>query len=371
MPDAYALDDGTILMAGLNTNMSTSTVNIFVRRITTDGDVLGELEIFHISNPDRYSFALETFYDGSTVDNDYVYISAAARDSCVYTMPNYRSQRFVKVDLNMMTVVQDTVICYEGVRIFGDINASLSEDSLYVYGYLGYLNTYPDIILTTMTKDFRTIKHQKLRTVDTHVMPLEVNGDGRAVAGSHYRHQVDPFADEKQDIWYGRIEGDSIVVEGSIDYYAGNVLWKPFILDSSEKAFLGYGLGAAYDESSICLLRNDTLAWCFYDAYAQELSDLIRIGDDYCVLQASYREEDDRIDRIVLHYLDQDGLVFGSDSYIARWIRWSHGGLRIGSDYFVFVFISDWDVLDAVTNGEIPLEDARREFTHVFKFSIK
>jgi hypothetical protein len=336
----------------------------------TSGEILGERAIFHIANPGRYSFALSTFYSGSTIDDEFVYVVAAARDSCNQVPDSDRSYRFVKVNLETTLVERDTVMCFEGVRIFSGVSTSAIEDSLYVYGNLGYLNTYPEIILTTMSKDFRIMQNQVLKAFDTHVMPLGVHGNSRVVAGSHYRHHAGFFDGERQDIWYGRIEDDSIVIENSIDYFAGNVLWKPFILDEREKAFLGYGLGAAYMESSICLMREDTLAWCFYDAYFQELSDLIRIGDKYCVLQASYREDDDRIDRIVLHYLEHDGAVAGSDSFIARWIRSAHGGLRIGDYYFAFIYISDWDEFQAVGDGAILLKDARFEFTHVYKFRI-
>lgn len=221
-----------------------------------------------------------------------------------------------------------------------------------------------------MTKDLNSIVHQKIRTVDTHIMPLGITGDSRAVAGSHFRH--DYYDRENlQDIWFGRIVSDTIHEAYRMDYFASNVLWKSYVLDDREKAFIGYSRTAAfYFESSVFVFRDDTLVWNFYDAWDQELSDFVKIGDQYCVIQSSYRHNDNRLDKIVLHYIDENGFAYDSNEFITPWIQYTMSGLRIADNYFVFVLINDYDEYNAVVNGEKPLEEATYEYTHVFKFRI-
>lgn len=371
MPDAYTLNDSTILMVGLGVNMSTLTMNFFIRKMTTAGNILFEKEIPIYPNPEGYSFALSTFYGGSTIDSHSVYvISHAPYDSCGIAGDMVRAHRLVKIRLSDGTLERDTLLCFNGIRGFSEINTSAGEDSLYLYGSMGYLNQFPDIILMTLTKDFAFAKEIKLRTVDTHILPLGAQGSSRTVAGSHYRHRRYQMPNS-QDIWYGSIVGDTIIEDFRMEYFESHSLYKSFVPDQDEIALIGFSEGSAYyHESVLYLVRNDTLAWNFYNTFYQEISDVVKVGEGYCVIQSSFVEDDDRKDKVVLHTLDHDGFPVRKDAFVTPWIQFAMSGLRAGDAYYVFVYIEDYDELHRVANGEIPLVEGKFGYTHMLKFQI-
>ncbi|MEP6795820.1 MAG: hypothetical protein ABJB16_15945 [Saprospiraceae bacterium] len=368
MPDAFALNDSTYVMAGLTTNMSSLTVNIFLRWMNTDGTVLREKEIFDLPNSEGYSYALNTFYKGSAIDHEYIYVLTASDESlCSISGNMVRANRLVKVQLSDGDVLIDTLFCADNIPLYNDIMASALQDSLYLYGTIGYLNENPKKTLTVLSKDLVPRKIYMLKTDDTTILPIGMKEDPRSVAGSHGVYDFDP--NNTQDIWMGHIVGDSVRQDYTMKYFSENYLFKTFVIDEHEKAYLALQLFFP-DESSIYLLRDDTLAWNFYDTFYEELTDIQRIGANYCILQADFRDMNDQKDKIVLHYLDYNGFPYGSDAFTAPWIRFAMNGLLIGPYYFVFVYCSDQDELQAVIDNQLPITEARYEYTHVFKFRI-
>lgn len=367
LPDAYALDDSTMLMAGLNTNMRDLTVNFLLRKMDVNGAAISETEILNFNNPDGFTYAHYTFYAGSTIDADHVYILTGIGTEYCDTpdgMPS--AYHLIKVRLSDHLVEKDTIMCYSGHMRFSGISTSATEDSLYLYGRLRNPGQSPVILLTVMTKDFSVAVDYPLRTIDTRMLPLGIPGDSRAVAGSRYGYSS--FAPNLQDIWTGRIDNDTIIERSRMEYFEQHVLYKPFVFGDDEIGLLGIGMSDF--ETSAYLLRNDTLEWNFHAASFREFSDFIRVGNRYCIVQSSYIESDDRLDRVVLHFLDFDGFAYGREEFITPWISYTHGGLRVGDFYFVFVYISDFDEWLAVVGGDIPLEEAIYEYTHVLKFRV-
>ncbi len=368
MPDAFAINDSTFVMAGMNTNMVSLTVNIFLRWMKTDGTVVREKEIYNLTNTDTSSYALYTFYEGSAVDHDFIYIIAFAdENSCDPTGDMVRAHRLIKVALASGEVTKDTTFCADGIPVYNDIMVSDVQDSIYLYGSIGYLNENPQKTLTVLSKDLKPRKLYKLKTDDTTIMPVGIKEDPRVVAGSHGVYNYD--LNNTQDIWIGHIVGDSVHQDYTMKYFSENYLFKTFFIDEHEKAYLGLQLFFA-NESSIYLLRDDTLAWNFYDTFYEEITDIKRIGSNYCILQADFRNDNDQKDKIVLHYLDHDGFPYGSDTFTVPWIRFAMNGLLIGPYYFVFVYCSDQDVFQAVVNGQLSVTEAKYEYTHVFKFRV-
>ncbi|MGB4850425.1 MAG: hypothetical protein WBP41_21035 [Saprospiraceae bacterium] len=368
MPDAFAIDDSMFVMAGLTTNMSSLTVNIFIRWMKTDGTVVREKEIYNLANTDGSSYALNTFYEGSAVDHDFIYVLTASDESdCTISGDMVRAYRLIKVQLSNGELVKDTLFCADNIPVYHDIMTSAALDSIYLYGTIGYLNQNPKRTLTVLSKDLKPRKVYTLKTDDTTIQPVGIKEDPRAVAGSHGVYDYDLH--NTQDIWIGHIVGDSLHQDYTMKYFSENYLFKTFFIDEHEKAFLGLQLIFA-NESSIYLLRDDTLAWNFYDTFYEELTDIKRIGSNYCILQADFRNDNDQKDKIVLHYLDHDGFPYGSDAFTAPWIRFGMNGLLIGPYYFVFVYCSDQDVLQAVIDGQLLVAEGKYEYTHVFKFRV-
>jgi hypothetical protein len=367
MPDVYAINDSIILSAGLNTNLNTLSMNIFVRWMHVDGTILMEREIINIDNPDGFSFELPTYDLESAIDEEFIYLISVSESDCESMGEMKRTYHFSKVNLSDGTVEKDTFLCFDDIRVYQDISTFSGNDTLYLYGSMGYLNLDPKIILTTISKDFTEIESHELHTEDTHLLPLGDQNDPRAVAGSHNPYDSD---DENQDIWFGKIVGDSISQDFRMKYFKRDYLRKAVKLDERETAFVSYDVIFAISESSIYLFRDDTLRWNFYNASFIELEDIQKIGDHYCILESSFRNYDDRKDKIILHSIDEEGFPYESKEFDTPWIAFAMTGLLIDTYYFAFVYINDYDVLQQVSDGEIQQEEAHFEYTHVFKLRI-
>ena len=153
MPEVYALNDSIVLSAGLNTNMNTLSMNIFIRWMHVDGSIQREIEILNIDNPDAFSYGLSSYRLKSAIDDNFIYlVSAADRDDCESTGEMKRTVHFSKVRLSNGAVEKDTFICFDDIRVYQDLSTFPGNDTLYLYGSQGYLNQDPTIILTTMSK---------------------------------------------------------------------------------------------------------------------------------------------------------------------------------------------------------------------------
>ncbi|HZV69531.1 MAG TPA: hypothetical protein VFG10_08305 [Saprospiraceae bacterium] len=368
MPEAYAINDSIIVTAGLNTNVNTLSMNLFVRWMHVDGTIQRETEILNIENPDAGSYYLPSYRIKSAIDDNFIYlISVAESAGCESIGEMYRTYHFSKVSLSNGMVEKDTFICFDDIRVYQDLSTFPGNDTLYLYGSKGYLNQNPLIILTTLSKDFTEIESHEIQTEDTHLLPLGDQNDPRAVAGSHHPYDDDY---ENQDVWFGKIEGDSIRQDFSMKYFDRDYLRKSVKLDDRETAFVSYDILFAVSESSIYLFRDDTLRWNFYDASFIELEDIQKIGDHYCILESSFRHDDDRQDKIILHFIDEKGFPYASKEFVTPWIAFAMTGLLIDDYYFAFVYINNYDVFQQVSDGEILIEDAHFEYTHVFKLRI-
>jgi hypothetical protein len=368
MPEVYAINDSIIVTAGLNVNMKNLTMNIFVRWMNVDGTILKEKEILNINNPNGFSYGLPTYRVKSTIDEDYIYIIAASfSDACESMGEMKRTYHFSKVRLDNGTLERDTFICFNDIRVYQDICSFPGNDTLYLYGSMGYLNQGPTIILTTLSKDLTEIVNTEIQTSDTHLLPLGDPDEPRRVTGSHNPYDNDY---ENQDIWFGRIKGDSIHQEFRMKYFDRDFLRKSLTLDARERAFISYDVLFPAAESSIYLFRDDTLRWNFYNASFIELEDIQKIDDHYCILESSFRHDDYRQNKIILHFIDEEGFPYGSSEHITPWIQFALTGLVIGSYYFAFVYIVDYDILQLVEDGQILKEDANYQYTHVCKFRI-
>ena len=368
LPEHYAINDSIILSAGLSTNMNTLSMNIFVRWMHIDGTILREREILNIDNPEGFSYALPTYDVKSAIDKDFLYIIAVSdEEACASMGEMERAYRFCKVSIADGSVVKDSLVCFNDIRVYQDISTFEGNDTLFLYGSIGYLNQQPKIILSTMTKDFKELSNHEIRTEDTRIIPLGISNDPRAVAGSHHLYGDDY---DSQDIWFGEIESDSIRQDFRMKYFDGNILRKSIVLDDREKAFVSYEIPFSVSESSIYLFRDDTLRWNFYKAHFLELEDIRKIGSHYCILESSFGNFQGGKDKIILHYIDEEGFPYGSNEFDTPWIAYAMTGLLIDNYYFAFVFISNDDVLQQVANGEILKEEAHFEYTHVFKLKI-
>lgn len=368
MPEVYAINDTIVLSAGLNTNLNTLSMNIFIRWMHVDGSIQREIEILNIDNPDALSYGLSSYRIKSAIDENFIYLTAASnRDDCESTSDMKRTYHFSKVSLSNGTVEKDTFICFDDIRVYQELSTFYGNDTLYLYGSQGYLNQDPKIILTTMSKDFTEITNHEIQTEDTHLLPLGDLYDPRAVAGSHNPYDSD-F--ENQDVWFGRIVGDSIQQDFRMKYFDRDYLRRSIKLDERETAFISYDIAFAVSESSIYLFRDDTLRWNFYDASFIELEDIQKIGNHYCILESSFRDDDDRRDKIILHFLDEEGFPYGNIELNTPWITFAMTGLVIDKYYFAFVYIVDFDVWQQVSDGEILKEEAQFEYTQVFKLKI-
>ncbi len=78
MPEVYSISDSMIVTAGLNTNLNTLSMNIFLRWMHVDGTVVREKEIFNIDNPEGFSFDLPSFNLKSAIDDDFIYLIAVS-----------------------------------------------------------------------------------------------------------------------------------------------------------------------------------------------------------------------------------------------------------------------------------------------------
>ena len=368
MPEAYAINDSIVLTAGLNTNLNTLSMNIFIRWMHLDGSIQREIEILNIDNPDGHSHALPTYRIESAIDEQYIYIIAASEsDDCESMSEMKRTYHFSKVKLSDGTVEKDTLLCFDDIRVYQDLSTYPGNDTLYLYGSMGYLNQDPTIILTTMSKDFTEIANHEIQTEDTHLLPLGDQHDPRAVTGSHNPYDSD-F--ENQDVWFGRIVGDSIRQDFRMKYFDRDYLRKAKKLDERERAFISYDILFPVAESSIYVFRDDTLRWNFYDASFIELEDIHKIRDHYCILESWFRHNDFRQNKIILHFINNDGFPYGYSEHITPWIQFALTGLVIGNYYFTFVYIVDYDILQLVEDGHILKEDSHYEYTHVLKFRI-
>jgi len=368
MPEVYAINDSIVVSAGLNTNVNTLSMNLFVRWMHVDGTIQREAEILNIENPNALSYGLSSYRPKSAIDDNFIYLIAVSEsDGCESMGEMKRTYHFSKVRLSNGTVEKDTFICFDDIRVYQDLSIFPDNDTLYLYGSMGYLNQDPKIILTTISKDFTEIESQELQTEDTHLLPLGDQNDPRAVAGSHNPYDNDY---ENQDVWFGKIVGDSIRQEFRMKYFNRDYLRKSVKFDDRETAFVSYDIVFAVSESSIYLFRDDTLRWNFYNASFIELEDIQKIGDHYCILESSFRNNDDRQDKIVLHFIDEEGFPYDSKEFDTPWIAYAMTGLLIDKYYFAFVYINDYDVLQQVSDGEILKEEAHFEYTHVFKLRI-
>jgi len=370
LPDAYQINDSTVLLAGLNVNMVTKSVNFFTRKISTSGIPIGENEIFNFPNPNGYSYLLSSYFQGSVLDQGFLYLlSVSDFDSCWSQGEMFRAYRLVKILVADGTVVKDTVMCLDGIRVFERISTTASKDSLYIYGFLGYVNEKPKTMLWKLTKNLKGFTEDTIESIETTLIPFRGNTDFRMVAGSHYPYE-DGLNRNLRDIWYGHLSGTSVMETNKMDYFEDHILFKPIQLDTNETAFIAYNTGFFFDESAVHVFRQDTIAWNFYDVFSQEIADIIKVGDQYLVVQSSYREDDDRKDKIILHSIDHDGFPFAQIERIVPWIQYTLGGLKMKDYYFVFVQIRNRDVLEEVVQGTLPVEEAQYEYTHVFKFRI-
>ena len=128
MPDVYPVDDTTFVIVGLNVNMLTSTMNIYFKWLNQEGNVMREKEIFNVSNPERWSYKLDDFYYGSTIDHEYIYVLVWSNpDSCAVMGNMIRSHHLVKVDLFDGSLVNDTTMCFDDIRVYHDINTSAAS----------------------------------------------------------------------------------------------------------------------------------------------------------------------------------------------------------------------------------------------------
>jgi|GEM_PF-6271911 len=371
LPDAYIVNDSILMLVGLNVNMISKSVNFFIRWVSTTGQTTRETEILNFPNPNGYSYQLSSYFRGSTRDKDFLYIIAAADiQNCWDQGEMYTAFHLVKINIDDGTLLKDTLLCQDGLRFFHNINTTAQEDSLYIYGFMGYTNETPKTMLWTMTKDFGGITENIIHTVETSLFPIGDTGSSRFVAGTHYPYE-DGTKRYLRDIWYGELIGNEVTETKRLVYFEEHYLHKVRVLDTTEIAFLAFNYdGFYYDESVIYVLRHDTLAWNFYDFFDQEVEDIFKVKNDYVILQSSFSESDDRKDKILLHSIDQAGFPFAQIEFVVPWIVYAHGGIRLGNHYYVFVQISNRQERQDVVDGIIPLEVAKYEYTHIFKFRV-
>jgi hypothetical protein len=372
MPDAYVLDDSTWVTVGMNVNMVNLTVNVFFRWLSDQGEVLKEVELFHMNNPDTASWLLSDFYNGSAMDDEFIYVLADITDyPCQDTGSMVRSCRIMKVGRYDGHLERDTVLCLDSVRVFRGIQTSSLEDSIYLFSSVGYVNVNPKTHFSTMPKSLNSFTDYAIKGRRTTLQALNIAGDSRMVAGSENAYY--PTDDKKKDIWYGRIEGDTIIKKISLNYFELHFLHRTRILDENEIAILGKGdFGTVYTESSVLLMDHDSLQWNFYDTYYQFVEDVVKIGNKYCVVQVDFRGFDYRKIKIILHFIDPAGIPYSKKEFTMPWLEeWdSLFGQRIGDNYFISGYIANSDAIQAYLDGETSLTDTHWDYTKILKFKL-
>ena len=92
--------------------------------------------------------------------------------------------------------------------------------------------------------------------------------------------------------------------------------------------------------------------------------------NDYCIIQFSWRDFDYLKFKATVHYVDENGFPYGSIEFITPWLNFPLNGFVFNDSYYVFLDITNGDVLQAVSDGDLAIEEAQFEYTKVLKFKI-